>query len=350
MRILQVATDSNRRGAQIFAHQLGPLLGDGDWTVRTVALTAGGDGPQLPFDVLGERRLGGSTLTRLRRSVIGADAVIGFGSTTLPACGITTFGSGVPFVYRSIGDLSYWAATPSKKLRVRLLLRRATRVVALWPEAARTVEEDFGVPAERVAMIPRGVDTRHFAPMSEEYRARARAQMPIPNSAPTACVVGSLAAEKAVDVAIAAASHVEDLHLLVAGAGPLRSELEAQAKAVLGGRVHFLGAVSDTRPVYAASDLLLLPSWSEGVPGVVIEAGLCGCPTVATDVGGTSSVIDHDVTGQLVVPGQPEAMAESIRTVLRNRVVFGAAARSRYVERFSLTRIGRSWTELLQTI
>ena len=350
MRVLQVTTDRDRRGAQVFAAEMSPLLGDESWSVHTAALALGDGDDGLPFEVLGRRRLGIGTLMMLRRRIRSADVVIGYGSSTLPACGIASQGTSVPFIYRSIGDLRYWADSHAKRLRVRAMLSRAAIVVALWPQAAETICSDFGVSHERIRVIPRGVDPEHFEPVGDAERRKHRAAWGLPEKAPVAAIVGSLSSEKAIDVALSAASRIEGLYLLVAGDGPQRGRLEQFARTTLPDRVVFLGRVTDTRPVYAASDLLVLPSLSEGVPGVVLEAGMCGRPAVATDVGGTGSIIIDGVTGRLVAPGDVEAFAKAIEAVLPQARDLGLAARASYQDRFGLARVAQQWTQVLTSV
>lgn len=350
MKVLQTATDPDRRGAQIFAHELAPTLGDGSWNVRTVALAPGGRTTELPFEVLGRRRLAPRTLAALRTQIRGADVVIGFGSSCLPACAIAGVGTRTPFVYRSIGDLRYWADTRAKRARVRLLLTRADGVVALWPAAGRALTEDFGVPQGRVHVVPRGVDIDTFSPRMSPSRDEARRRLGIPADAFVISVVGALSPEKGVDLAIMAAERIGDSYLLIAGDGPDRPALEVFAARALPGRHRFLGRVEDTRPVYAAGDVLLLTSWSEGVPGVLIEAGLCGRAAVATDVGGTSSVVVDGSTGFLAGAGDVDAVVTGLRRSRNALETMGVAARELYVERFDLRAIGRRWTTILERV
>lgn len=349
MRVLQVATDTDRRGAQVFAAELAAILMERGFDVRTVALAPGFGRSALPFEVLGRRRLGPATLRSLRSAIRSSDVVVGFGSTTLPACAVASAFTGVPFVYRSIGDLRYWAPTPAKRLRVSRSLARAAAVVALWPGAADTLVGEFGVDAARVHVIPRGVDPASFTTIEHEERPALRRRLGLPQHAPIAAVVGSLAPEKAVPDAIRVAEAIPVLHLAIAGTGPLEPELRREAEVRAPGRVHFLGDLADPRPVYGAADLLLLASLSEGVPGVVIEAGMCGRPAAATDVGGTASVIEDGVTGRLAPPADPAKLTSAVEAVLREARHLGGAARDSYVARFSLPRIGDQWADLLRS-
>src|SRR5256885_421281 len=136
--VLQVVTDTDRRGAQIFASDLEAALRNQGRKVTTVALAPGHAGG-IDVPVLGPapRRL--VTLRTLRRAICHADVVIAHGSTTLPACAIASAGTGTPFVYRQISDSLFWADTRVKRLRVRAGLSRATRVVALWDGSAEVL-------------------------------------------------------------------------------------------------------------------------------------------------------------------------------------------------------------------
>ena len=144
--ILQVITDRNRRGAQVFAVDLAEALTARGQLVRTVALERGPSDEPLDVPHLGASRLALTTLRALRSEIASAEVVVGHGSTTLVACGLAATGTGVPFVYRQISDSLFWAPTALRRLRVRAAMTRATAVVALWPGAAATLESRFGVP------------------------------------------------------------------------------------------------------------------------------------------------------------------------------------------------------------
>jgi len=144
-----------------------------------------------------------------------------------------------------------------------------------------------------------------------------------------------------------------DLLVLVAGDGPLRGELEQQATALsLDERtVRFLGARPDVDDLLCASDFFVLPSDSEGLPLSVLEAMAHGVPIVASDVGGIPEIIDHDIHGLLVPPGDPNALAAAIRRLvddpaLRRRL--GETARARANGEFSLSTTIRNYDRLYQ--
>ena len=245
---------------------------------RVVALAPGTVGG-LDLPVCGARPVGAGTLRRVRAEIQQAGLVIAHGSTTLPVVAAATLGTGVPFVYRSIGDPSAWITTPARRLRVRAAARRSAAVVALWRASAVAWHEVLGVPAGRVWVIPNGVEADKFTPPTADHRRQVRDGLGLaPGDAVVACI-GSLSPEKRVDLAIGATGQMDAVTLLIAGDGPERPALERLAQP-LGARVRFLGQVDQVQRVLAAADVLLIPSDTEGQPAVAIEAGLSGLPVV----------------------------------------------------------------------
>lgn len=165
--------------------------------------------------------------------------------------------------------------------------------------------------------------------------------------------IGAIAPEKRLDLALDALDRLPDVRLpdvrlAVAGDGPQRAALEQHPAAA---RAHFLGTLADPGPLYRAADALLLTSDSEGVPGVLIEAGLAGLPAVATDVGWVRSVVRDGVTGALVAPGDPLALAEALAKVLAgDRAALGAAARAHTLAQNELGVVTDAWQGLFTEV
>lgn len=344
MRVLQVVTDTDRRGAQVFATDLQGAFEGLGLQVRTVALAPGVHG-ELDLPTLGPVRLHPGGLARLRRLMATADAVVAHGSTTLPATAVAACGLTVPVVYRSLGDPLYWATTPRRRLQLRVLLRAMTVVVALWPAAAHGLAAELGVRAGRIRVIPNGVDPRRFSPTSVAQRAVARGRLGVAEQRPVVAAVGSLSHEKGVDLLFESAARLDPSpQLILAGEGPRRTALESHARK-LGLDVRFLGSVDDVRDVYAAVDCLAVPSRTEGLPAVAIEAGLCGVPVAATDVGGLAEILGHGPL--LATPEDPPALAAAIEHALDARNEAGPALRARCQARFTMDAIARLWAEVL---
>jgi glycosyltransferase involved in cell wall biosynthesis len=256
----------------------------------------------------------------------------------------------VPFVYRSIGDPAAWAGVGVRRWRTAALLRRARAVVALWPGAAATLTDRHGVPAERIRVIPNGVPAARFPPAGEAARAHGRRRFGLPEGVPVAAYVGSLTPEKDVGALIAAVAGLPTVWLLVAGAGPERAALERQAGEAAPGRVRFAGPIESAADALAAADVVVLASRTEGMPGVLIEAGLTGRPAVATAVGAVPDVVVDGETGVLVAAGEAGAagaLAAGIERALAGGEAMGAAARARCLDRFEIARVGSMWADLL---
>ena len=351
--ILQVVTDTDRRGAQVFALDLDAALTRRGRVVRTVALAPGRVGG-LDVAALGRRPLAVGTLRALRREARAAAVVVAHGSTTLPACAVATLGLRTPFVYRQISDSRFWASTPARRLRVRWGLRRAARVVALWDGAAQVLAVDFGVRNERLRVVANGVPPERFPPVDRASVAAARAALGLDPGRITLCYLGALVAEKGVDVAVDALGALDDAQLLVAGDGSERSALEARAATVAPGRAVFAGSLDDPNAALAAADVLVLPSrGGDSVPAVLIEAAFAGVPVVATPVGGIAEIVVDGVTGALVPVGSVEGLAGAVRRVVEDPAHYRAlvaAAREHCAQRFAMDVVAREWDEVLAAV
>ena len=347
--ILHVVASTDRRGAEIAAIDLAQAL-EGLGQGGMVVALASGEGGGLDIPVLGPTRFSAHGLAGLRGQIRCSAAVVAHGSSTLPAVAAATLGTGVPFVYRSIGDPRAWVTTAARRARVRAAAARAAAVVALWSGSAVAWHEMLGVPAARLVVIPNAASIADFSPADDTVRRAARMALGLNPDATIALCLGSLSPEKRVDVAIEATTRLPDLDLVIVGAGPERARLEALAGAAAPGRVHFLGQTTDPQMPLMAADILVLPSDTEGQPRVAVEAGLSGLPVVATRVGGVGEIIEEGITGLLVPPGDPLRLAEGIGAALRARERMGSAARRHCVARFDLSRVAVQWSELLRLL
>jgi glycosyltransferase involved in cell wall biosynthesis len=174
---------------------------------------------------------------------------------------------------------------------------------------------DFGISPEKVHVWHQGVDLTRFFPGD---RKEARQRLSIPQGARTILWVGRMVAVKGVDVLLHAYALVRakgvDSRLYLVGDGPLRSSLELlSGRLGLQDNVSFVGArLHDDLPDwYRAADMMVLPSWSEGLPNVLRESLACGTPFVASRVGGIPDLA-VGTNGRLVEPGQPTALAHAL--------------------------------------
>ena len=208
--------------------------------------------------------------------------------------------------------------------------RRADAVIALTPRLAGLVT-GAGVPAQRVHVIPSGVPDGLFdGPSAPEPLVGLPPR-------PRAVFLGRLHVQKGVDVLVRAVAMLPGVQLMLAGDGPERAALRRLVASLgIGDRVRFLGFVPRTQVpgLLAAADVLVLPSRYEELGTAVIEGMRAGVPVVAADTGGVSATVTDGVTGLLVPPGQPTALAAALRRVLTDdglarRLADAARRRSR---------------------
>lgn len=295
MRILQVTTTSRRRGAEVFASQLAEAMQDRGHEVVTVALEPPGARGPLGFAAVGNPRRQPAAWWRLVRLLRAADVAVAHGGSTLQPLALAAWVARRPFVYRNIGDPSYWGATRAAQMRVGLPLRRAAAVLALYDRARDYMVDRYGLDPAGVVVAPNAVDPSGFPMRTAATRAAARRSLGIGDDRVVLGYLGNLSAEKRPRWALETAEALTGSAVVIAGDGPLRGELEEQAPR-LGERdgtpaCRILGPVDDPAAFLAALDVLLLPSATEGIPGVLLEAALVGVPVVATDVGGVGEVV-----------------------------------------------------------
>jgi glycosyltransferase involved in cell wall biosynthesis len=350
--VLHVIPTARARGAQrearaladeldtpgVRAHRLLTLF-DGPAEVDTdLALGIdGGDAPAEGYDprvVLALRSLVGRLDPVL---------VVAHGGDPLKYLVPAMLGTRRPLVYYAIGT---FAGPRDRRLRVsmwRLLLRRVRAVAAEGDEVLRECTDLLGVPAERITMTPNGRDPREFRPREPQDAP----------AAPLVTFVGALTEGKRPDrfVEVIAALRRQgiDCRAQLVGDGPLRGALQEPARRA---DVELLGSRSDVAELLRSSDLMVFPSLpaGEGMPGVLIEAGLSGLPVVATDVPGVRSVIEDGVTGIVVDVADEDAMVRAVAALVGDaglRQDMGRGARQRCLDEFSLAAVADRWLRVL---
>jgi glycosyltransferase involved in cell wall biosynthesis len=143
--------------------------------------------------------------------------------------------------------------------------------------------------------------------------------------------------------------------VLVAGVGPEHAALEAECATLrIADHVHFLGQRDDRWSLYAAADVVVLPSIShEDMPIVILDAMAAGRPVVATRVAGIPEQVVDGVTGRLVPPGDAAALAEALAAILEDptgRAAMGKAARARYESRYTPQRFVDAYRKLYSSL
>ena len=228
---------------------------------------------------------------------------------------------GVPVVSVSRG----WTAA-TLKVRVnevvdRLSLHFMDAIVCVSEGQAAKVRH-LRVAADRVAAIRNAIRVDRFASVDPTYRDMLR-RMFVPPPDRIIGAAGRLSPEKGfADLVVAAEKVIQEdrtVAFVIFGEGPLRGELTRRiAERGLTGKVLLPGFRDDFDHYIPAFDLLTLPSYTEGMPNIVLESLAAGVPVVATAVGGTPEAIQDGVSGYLVPPGDPVALADRILRILRS--------------------------------
>lgn len=147
---------------------------------------------------------------------------------------------------------------------------------------------------------------------------------------------------------------IPDLRLEIAGSGPSENELRRQCRELgIADKVTFLGWQRELESAYRRWDVFCLPSMEEGFGLAALEAMASGLPVIATSVGGLPEIVDDGVTGHLVPPSDPQALAASLRALLQDgprRRAMATAARRRVAEEFSVDRTVRGVETLYSSL
>ncbi len=223
-----------------------------------------------------------------------------------------------------------------------LVLPHYDHVIAVSPSLMRHCVM-HGVSPSRLTFIPNAVDLQEFSP--QRTRAAAKATLGIPESATVIGVISRFSTEKGVDRAIRSFKILLDRHpntqLHLIGDGPQREHLNILTDYFgLQHAVRWWGWQMNTRPLYEMMDMLLLPSYTEGSPNVVLEAMAMKVPVAATDVGGIRQLLDDGNCGMLL-PHDETEWPELLHTLLMRsdmRIRMADAARQRVHRHFSFDR------------
>jgi glycosyltransferase involved in cell wall biosynthesis len=179
----------------------------------------------------------------------------------------------------------------------------------------------LGVRADRCSFIHNAIDCQQFSRTLS--CTDAKMSLGAPMTGLLLGAIGRLSPEKGFDLLIqAVASLVRrgcDIHLLIAGEGSARPQLEAEiAKNAMGDRVKLLGQVPDPRLLLQATDLFVLSSLREGLPNVLLEAMAMQTPVVATRIAGVPLLLRDGAIGVLVEPGSSEELTTGIERLVRD--------------------------------
>jgi glycosyltransferase involved in cell wall biosynthesis len=341
------------RGAQVYARALRDALGAGadrHHIVTLFASSASGVGVDMSLGVPAARpRKAGfdpRAAMRLRGALrdLRPDVVVAHGGEPLKYAALVR-SPGARLVYLKIG-LSGGALRVRPQLwLLRAAARRADVIAAVSEEMADEARRLLGGPAERTVVIPNGRDPHTFRPGTSRRR----------NDQLRVAFVGELTPEKRPELFCCVVRALRERgaapEAVLVGDGPLRDTLDPIARSA---EVKMLGRRRDVAAILAASDVLVFPgAGREGMPGVLIEAGLCGVPVVTTDVPGARDIVENGATGFVVDVDDEAALIEQVGRLVSDAALrrrLGAAARDHCVERFSIQASARRWQPVLDAL
>ena len=369
MKILQLVTVRQRRGAEVFATQLSDVLSMRGHDVVVAGLYPAPPNALTPKHAATvDLQAASSAKLSIRRLVTLAfllrefrpDVVQANGSETLKYSSLARrlTGSRAPIVYRNISIASRWVHGAAHQWWGRWLARALDHVTSVSEESSRDFGLTYGVPAGRRSVIRRGILTPD-QPRTTWARRQLEALTGVSAGEPVLMHTGSFTAEKNHAWLIEAFHRIHatrpDVHLVLLGDGPLRTGIEARVQTLgLQRSVHLLGIRTDAADLVAGADIFVLPSLIEGIPGSLLEAAAQAVPAIATDVGGMREAVTDGQTGILVQPGDSAAFESAALALLSDetrRKAMGISARALVCERFSMdaTASGfeKLYTELL---
>ncbi len=261
--------------------------------------------------------------------------------------------AGVPIRIYHVHGLRYVTTQGAKRAALRwsekTACRLANQVLCVSESVRQEMIDDGLVPADKIKVLRsgsiNGVDADgSFNPIAtRDARGPIRAQHGIPDNALVVSFIGRIVRDKGmVELAeawTALRDERPDLHLMVVGPFEPEDPVPADVAALFhrDPRVHLTGEVYDTAPLFAATDVFVLPTYREGLPTVLLEAAAMEAPVVATCVPGCVDAVDDGVTGILVPVHDGRALADAIRRYLDDpalRRAHGRAARERVLRDF----------------
>ena len=352
MQVVHLIPTALGRGAQLFARALVDELGGPANGHRLVCLFDGHTDVAVD-DSLGLDG-GASSAEGLRPHVIARlagwlhrskpDVLVAHGGDAFKYASLS---SRAPVVYCAIGTLPPGARRGPRRLLWRLLIRRARVVAAVSNDVAIECRTTLGARGSRVVVVPNGRDPSRYRPgPSGDHPPRS-------DGGANLLYVGHLNEGKRPEWFLQVLESLREADVpakgRMVGAGPMMAALR-QPAAEAG--VELVGWCEDVVAEFQRADLLLFPSSpdGEGMPGVLIEAGLCGLPVVATRVAGAADVIDDGITGSLVAVHDRAAFSAAVSELVLDpgrRREMGAAARAKCERDFSMRTIARQWEEVL---
>ena len=214
----------------------------------------------------------------------------------------------------------YERKRPLHRMAEKWLMQRTDAVVASAGSVRDFYVDQIGADPDKVVVLYNAVDWSQL--QTTKDRGEMRAELGLPLDVPVAGIIARLTEQKAHRVlfdAMVSRPELGNLHLIAVGDGELRQELKSRVEQLgLSNRVHFAGARRDLGNILGAIDMFVMPSLWEGLPLSLVLAMGAGLPVIASKVAGIPEVIQHNVSGVLVEPGDVAELAGAMTRVLQD--------------------------------
>ena len=199
-------------------------------------------------------------------------------------------------------------------------------VIAITDFTREYLIETYKIPAEKVALIYQGTDTRRFQ-HSTDARKEAQKRYPLPeNASPILGSIGSFEPRKGHPILFEALAELvnnslPNAHLMMVGDGPDEKMLKEKVKTLgLTQNISFFPFTDEPNYIFERLDMTVLPSLNkEGLPNVLLESMSMGVPVVSSNIGGIPEIVPEGTTGYMVEPGNKSALADAIKKVWANQ-------------------------------
>ena len=247
------------------------------------------------------------------------------------------------------------------KIIKSFVVNKASTVTVVSEALARELK-DYVIDPSKVKIIPMGVSSERFSPERRNSNLRGKYSL----DGPFLLYAGRLTEKKGVKYLIKAmkyvAADIPECRLLIVGSGELEGDLQQQVRELkLSDNIIFLGAVSneDMPAYYATADIFIGPSIqvasgdTEGFGLTFVEAAMCGCAIIGSDVGGIGDIIQHKGTGLLVRQKDSRAIADAVKFCLQNRATMSKLAvnaRQDCIRKYDWQVIVGKYTSLLKEV
>ncbi|CAM4240406.1 glycosyltransferase family 4 protein [Gillisia hiemivivida] len=342
MKILQLVTKRQYRGAELFAADLSAELIALGHEVTFVGIY------ENDSDILVVNGADNRDLVKVKKSVfsfkivkeitklvkeIKPDVIQCNGSDTLKyMVSASCFLEEIPIVYRNISIISEWVNSKPKKLLYKRMFTRIAYVTSVGEEAMADFIKTYDYPVTQTEVIRRGIPVKKVD--GKNLAKELRRDLGFKRNAKIAIHVGNFSPEKnhefLLDLFYELKNEHPDIKLVCVGNGVLFEKVKQTIhQRGLEQNVFLLGFRQDIPELIAASDCLVLSSKIEGVPGVILEAGTQKTPSISTNVGGVSEVLINDKTGYLIENFDVMSFKDRLVDLMENdekRILFGENA------------------------